>query len=75
MTELSNLRLASIDYGPTASPALKALAKERRITPKPNALQAKMIRALGISDELKLDPTFTKKKIQQSRHSKGKLAP
>jgi transposase len=65
MTELSKLCLARIDYGPAASPALKALAKERSIPPKPNALQAKMIRALGISTELMLGPTFAKKKIKQ----------
>ena len=69
MTELSDLRLARIDYGPTASPALKALARERKIPPKPNILQGHMIRALGIYDELQLGPTFAKTKTKQPRAS------
>jgi transposase len=55
--ELSELRLAQLHYGPSAPPALKELARARRVPPKPNALQAKMIRALGIGEALQLGPT------------------
>ena len=72
MTELSDLRLARIDYGPAASPALKAMARERKIPPKPNFLQGQMIRALGISDALQLGPTFAKTKTKQARASTRK---
>jgi transposase len=55
--ELSELRLAKVNYGTDAPAGLKALALERRVPPKPNALQAKMVRALGIADSLQLGPT------------------
>jgi len=54
--ELSNLRLAQLHYGPSASPALKELARAIRVPPKPSALQARMIRALGIAEALQLGP-------------------
>jgi transposase len=64
--ELSKLHLAHLQYGPNASPALKALSRERRVPPKPTARQAEMIRALGIHDALSLGPT---KKLRIPRKS------
>lgn len=55
--ELSELRLAQLHYGPKAPPALKELARFRRVPPNASALQANMIRALGIGEALQLGPT------------------
>jgi len=55
--ELSNLRLAHLHYGASASPALKELARASRVSSKPSALQTKMIRALGITEALQFGPT------------------
>jgi transposase len=58
MRQLSELRVAEVNYGTDASPVLKAMSRERRVPPRPNAQQAKMIRALGIGDALQLGPTY-----------------
>lgn len=57
LRELSNLRVAQLHYGPAAPPALKALARQQRVGPKPNKIQAKMIHALNLSECLSLGPT------------------
>ena len=70
--ELSELRVAQIHYGPAASAALKELARKRRVPPKPTALQAEMIRALGIRDALALGPTFEARSTARKRRDSAK---
>lgn len=55
--ELSQLRLARLHYGPTASPQLHALAKKQEVPPATTPRQQQMIRALGLESTLELGPT------------------
>ena len=57
LRQLSELRLARVKFGRDASPELKALARKRCVPPMPTKLQMKMIRILGVAEELKLGPT------------------
>jgi transposase len=57
LRQLSELRLARVKFGRDASPELKALARKRCVPPMPTKLQMKMIRILGVTEELRLGPT------------------
>ena len=55
--QLSEIRVARVSYGSTASPLLQLMAKQHEVPPEPTPRQLEIVRALSLSKAVKLGPT------------------